>query len=181
MNPEQFLDYLIQNGQAWVLEQRNLHRPEAVPLNEQERSALEPFFDSKLLDLVRFKLVPGIANPGFYRELEATGQDIPLDFTTMRGITFQDTVLLSEQYLPEECMPLLGLIFHELVHVEQYLRLGVPEFMRRYVNGWARNGYDYFAIPLERDAFELQGRYETNPTQPFSVEHQVIGRLGLSE
>ena len=180
MNPEQLLDYLIQNGQAWVLEQRNLHRPEAVSLNQQARSAFGPFFDGKLLDLARFKMVPGIKNPGFYRELEAMGQLIPLDFTTTHGITFQDTVLLSEHHMQSHGSP-LGLLFHELVHVAQYQCLGVPEFVRRYVSGWAENGYEYIAIPLERDAYELQNWYEMSPTQPFSVEQQVIGRLELSE
>ena len=55
MNPEQLLDYLIQNGQAWILEQRNLHRPEAESLNQQARSAFEPFFDNKLLDKLGLK------------------------------------------------------------------------------------------------------------------------------
>ena len=32
---------------------------------------------------------------------------------------------------------------------------------------------------LERDAYELQKRFEMNPTQPFSVEEEVV-RLGIS-
>ena len=180
MNPEQLLDYLVQNGQAWILEQRILHRPEAVLLNQQARSDLEPFFDGKLLDLARFKTVPGIANPGFYRELEEMGQQAPLDFTVMHGITFQDTVLLSKRYMQSDGFP-LRLFFHELVHVVQYRCLGVDEFVRRYVTGWAENGYDYFKIPLERDAYGLEERFDKNPTQPFSVEEEVVRRLGLSE
>ena len=42
-------------------------------------------------------------------------------------------------------------------------------------------GGGWRGIPLERDAYELQNWYEISPTQPFSVEQQVIGRLELSE
>ena len=101
---------------------------------------------------------------------------MPLDFTVMHGITFEDTILLSERYLVErELSP--GLQFHELVHVAQYRQLGVAEFVTRYVRGWAENDYDYYAILLEQDAYELQGRYERNPKQPFSVQEEVARRL----
>ncbi len=50
--------------------------------------------------------------------------------------------------------------------------------MTRYIRGWAENGYDYNAIPLERDAYQLQERYERNPDQPFSVSEEVAQRLG---
>ena len=99
---EHMLRYLIEHGQVWVLEQREVHRPGAIPLSHDLRSTFEPFFGGELLDSTRFKPVSIIENPGFYRELEATGQSIPLDFTMMHGITFEDTVLLSERYLGED-------------------------------------------------------------------------------
>lgn len=170
------LDYLIAHGQVWILEQREVHRPGAIPLDQRLRSAFERFFGGELLESARFKTVPVIENPSFYRELEAMGQLIPLDFTVMGGITFEDTILLSERYLEEhELSP--GLLFHELVHVVQYRRLGVAEFVTRYVRGWAENGYEYRAIPLEQDAYELQARYERSPMQPFSVREEVARRL----
>ena len=89
------LDYLIEHGQVWIVEQREVHRPGAVPLSRHVRWAFEPFFGGELLDSTRFKIVPVIENPGFYRELEAAGQSIPLDFTVMNGITFEDSVLLE--------------------------------------------------------------------------------------
>ena len=179
MNPEQLLDFLIQKGQAWVLEQREMHRPGAARLDQNTRLSLSPFFRSEILDSARFAVVPLIENPGFYSELEAMGQSVPLDFTAMHGITFQDTVLLSEHHLQSNGWP-RGLVFHELVHVVQYRCLGVADFVRRYLSGWAENGYEYVAIPLERDAYELQKRFEINPTQPFSVEEEVVRRLGIS-
>ena len=75
--------------------------------------------------------------------------------------------------------PTLALIFHECVHVAQYQILGVGEFIRRYVEGWAANGYEYASIPLEVDAYALQGRFETSPNAPFSVESDVAHRLKI--
>ena len=95
---------------------------------------------------------------------------------SMAGITFIDTILLSVSHL-EGGKPSLGLLFHELVHVIQYRLLGVETFIDLYVRGWAENGMDYYAIPLERDAYELQNRYETDPTRPFSVASEVARRL----
>jgi hypothetical protein len=67
------------------------------------------------------------------------------------------------------------------VHVVQYRILGVAAFVRRYVLGWANNGRRYEAIPLERDAYELQARFESNPGRPFSVEREAELLLLRSE
>jgi len=77
-----------------------------------------------------------IANPPFYGALEEAGIGIPLDFRGMTGITFIDTVLISQVApVPEgEWLPLL---FHELVHVLRYQELGLEKFVRVYVMGWA--------------------------------------------
>ena len=173
MNSQQLIEYLIAEGQSWVLEQRELHRPAVIPLDALVREKFNPFFEDAVLNEGRFKGVPAIQNPSFYAELEAMGQSIPLDFTAMHGITFIDTVLLSQRF-GQTSFP--GLLFHELVHVVQYRILGVAEFVTRYVRGWAENGYRYEAIPLERDAYELQHRYEANPNQPFSVREEVTQR-----
>ena len=53
----------------------------------------------------------------------------------------------------------------------------IADFVTRYIRGWAENGYDYHAIPLERDAYRLQERYERNPEQSFSVSEEVARRL----
>ncbi len=57
---EHMLRYLIEHGQVWVLEQRAVHRPDAIPLNHDLRSAFEPFFSGEFLDSTRFKAVPVI-------------------------------------------------------------------------------------------------------------------------
>jgi hypothetical protein len=51
-----------------------------------------------------------------------------------------------------------GLLFHELVHVEQYRKLGIPRFSELYVRGFL-NGGSYEAIPLEVNAYSLEDRF----------------------
>jgi hypothetical protein len=64
------------------------------------------------------------------------------------------------------------LLFHELVHVEQYRQLGVPRFAELYVSGFLSSG-SYEAIPLEVNAYALGARYENDSAQHFSVADEV--------
>jgi hypothetical protein len=45
-----------------------------------------------------------------------------------------------------------GLLFHELVHVEQYRQLGIPRFAELYVRTFLSGG-GYDGIPLEINAY----------------------------
>jgi len=65
-----------------------------------------------------------------------------------------------------------GLLFHELVHVEQYRQLGVPRFSELYVRGFLTGG-GYEGIPLERNAYALGARFEANLQERFSVSDDV--------
>jgi len=57
--------------------------------------------------------------------------------------------------------------------------LGVNEFLRQYVVGFAEGGFDYNAIPLERQAYELQRRFEILPPgMTFSVREDIRRFLG---
>jgi len=179
MDVQALLEFLIREGAAWVQAQKGLHRPNGRVLTTQEKRSFAGFFEPETLDAARVKKVPVIQNPDFYDELAQLGVQAPMDFSEMAGITFGDTILISVTKTPPDA-PLDSLLFHELVHVVQYEALGVPEFVRRYIQGWAQNGFQYAAIPLERDAYELQGRYDAQPQQPFSVSVEVRRRLGLS-
>ncbi len=178
MNPEELLRHLVENGRAWVQAQRDHHRRSARKLTLSEKVALNPFFENRILDIARVKRVPLIENPGFYVDLNAMGIPSPLDFTNSHGITFMDTILVSDRYCPST-EPLVPLLFHELVHVVQYALLGRDAFVEHYVLGWAENGQDYFRVPMESHAYALQAKYEANPLQAFSVEAEVRRQLGL--
>jgi hypothetical protein len=86
----------------------------------------------------------------------------------MSGVTYIDTIFLSEKSGLEDPPP-LPLLFHELTHVVQYKVLGLERFLKRYVEGYFEHGQVYEAIPLEAHAYELQRRYESGPTNGFSV------------
>lgn len=63
------------------------------------------------------------------------------DQSGMGAVTFSDVVVSHEPFSS-------GLLFHELVHVEQYRQLDIPRFSELYVRGFL-NGGSYEAIPLE--------------------------------
>jgi hypothetical protein len=87
------------------------------------------------------------------------------DFAEMAAVTFVDTVVSHEPFSNR-------LLFHELVHVVQYRKLGLAEFATKYVRGFLTGG-SYEAIPLEINAYELEGRFAVAPTNIFSVETEV--------
>jgi hypothetical protein len=90
------------------------------------------------------------------------------DQSAMGAITFSDVVVSHEAFSN-------GLLFHELVHVEQYRQLGIPRFSDLYVRGFL-NGGSYDAIPLEVNAYTLGGRFESDPQRLFSVDDEVKRR-----
>lgn len=176
MNLNEFTAYLITEGSSWALSQREILRPTSIALSVDYRNQYAAYFHPETLDVVRHQLVDAIENPGFYDDLSERGLEIPLDFSKMDGIAFVDTIAISKQDLDE--LDLTRLMFHECVHVAQYKYLGVAEFLSQYVHGWANNGFDYFAIPLERQAYELERRFSRG--EVFSVEHIIAETLGQS-
>lgn len=167
MDPRSLLPWLIQEGAQWVQAQRDAHRPHARPLGDREVDTLERFFGPIILNLASIRFVQRIHNPPFYPLLVQSGLSV-IDFAQGGGITFIDTIVISQECMPPGPVP-LSLVFHELVHVVQYDLVGVDEFVRRYVRGWFAHGQEYTLIPIERQAYELQARYEASPLTGFSV------------
>jgi hypothetical protein len=64
------------------------------------------------------------------------------------------------------------LLFHELVRVVQYEKLGLAKFTAKYVRGFLSGG-SYEATPLEMNAYELDAGFAVTPTKPFSVADEV--------
>jgi hypothetical protein len=166
LNPDQITQVSGLVSQ-YITAQRGKYAPRAVPLSDQQRAPLEPFFAREVLNSVRVLVLHGerVPNPEFYPMLRGLGfKNLP-DQSAMGAITFCDVVVSHERFSD-------GLLFHELVHVEQYRQLGTPRFSDLYVRGFL-NGGSYEAIPLEVNAYTLGGRFEANPRQPFSVESEV--------
>jgi len=87
----------------------------------------------------------------------------------MAGITFQDVVVHLEPLAPP-------LLFHELVYAFQYKHLGLQGFADAYVRGFLTGG-SYEEIPLEKQAYELEGQFSADSTATFSVEDDVTNKL----
>lgn len=175
---ENVITFLIDNAIIWAESRRDKYRSAGRKLEEHERDELKNFFGPEILHKTRIKRVPIIENPDFYAALSKMGIPEPMDLTTAAGITYIDTVLISERYVTHQSQ-WLPLIFHELVHIVQYEVLGVQKFMEQYVFGWANHGFSYASIPLEKDAFDLASKYESNRKLGFSVIDEV--RIGLAE
>jgi hypothetical protein len=132
---------------AYIGTQRDTYIHRAIPLTIDQRTAMARFFSPQLLDEVRLLVLnyERVANPDFYPMLERIGfNDLP-DQSTMAAITFADCVV---SHGPCEDV----LLFHELVHVEQYRQLGVSEFadlyLRGYLSGGGTSRYRWNGMPM---------------------------------
>ncbi len=176
LNTQQLVSYLAENAAHWIEGQRAQHRVHADPLPDTTQAALSGFFAQETLDRVRIRHVPGIDNPSFYKEFEEAGESIPLDFKVWAAITVGDVLLVNGEQVPGP--PSHSVVFHEMVHVVQYDVLGIHEFARRYVTPFIQSRFNYMSIPLESDAFDLQGRFEEWSGDPFSAETEIRSRIG---
>jgi hypothetical protein len=171
LTPEQVVQVSLLVAQ-YISTQRDKYAPRAVPLSAPQKVAMNGCFSPQVLDGTRLLALQGerVANPDFYPMLRSLGFKSLPDQSTMAAITFCDVVVSHEPFSD-------GLLFHELVHVEQYRQLGIPRFAELYVSGFL-NGGSYEAIPLEVNAYTLGGRFEQNPAGQFSVADEVRSWLG---
>jgi hypothetical protein len=151
----------------YISTQREKYTPRAIPLSVQQKAAMNGFFSPQVLDGTRLLVLRGerVGNPNFYPMLKSLGFNNLPDQSNMGAITFSDVVVSHEEFSN-------GLLFHELAHVEQYRQLGIPRFSELYVRGFL-NGGSYEAIPLEVNAYTLEGQFEANPARQVSVAEEV--------
>ncbi|MGB7849147.1 MAG: hypothetical protein WBL63_26275 [Candidatus Acidiferrum sp.] len=119
------ITWVIQQVAEYIDRQRQVYRGKAVPPNAGQKTAMQPFFPASTLDSASVIVLSGeqVTNPHFYPELQRMGFDpgsLP-DFSHMAANTFVDTVVSHEAFTGR-------LLFHELVHVVQYEKLGLGEF-----------------------------------------------------
>lgn len=161
--------WVIMQVEAYIEHQRQTCWPDATPLSLSQKNVMRPFFPEPTLDSTRLAVLAGqqVNNPPFYGELIKMGFEaasLP-NFSLMAAITFVDTVVSHEPFTDR-------LLFHELVHVVQYEKLGAAEFAAKYVRGFLSGG-SYEGIPLEMNAYELDARFAAAPTKAFSVASEV--------
>jgi len=151
----------------YITAQRERFSPQAAPLTAAQRAAMADYFLPQVLDAARVLVLHGtrVEDPPFYLMLAGMGFSNLPGFSLMAAVTFGDLVV---SHLPFTD----GLLFHELVHVEQYRQLGIPRFSGLYVRGFLSGG-GYDSIPLEVNAYALGRRFEADPRQGFSVAEEV--------
>ncbi len=151
----------------YIRSQRDRFLPLAAPLNAAQMEAMAGFFPPQALEAARVAVSEGecVEVPPFYRWLARVGFSNLLDVSNVAAITFCD-VIVSRGHATDH------VLFHELVHVEQYRQLGVQEFAKRYVRGFLLCG-GYEGIPLEVNAYALDHRFSRRPSQRFSVDEDV--------
>jgi hypothetical protein len=176
LNPTQ-VERIVQQVVEYIGHQHQTYRPGAAPLSVRQKDAMFPFFPQPVLDSTRLVVLAGqrVTNRPFYGELTKMGFEaasLP-DFAHMAAITFVDTVVSHESFADR-------LLFHELVHVVQYEKLGLLEFAVKYVRGLL-SGDAYEGIPLEMNAYELDARFAAAPTKAFSVADDVKAWIGAGK
>lgn len=161
--------WVVQQVAEYIDRQRHIYRGRAVHLNAGQRAAMQRFFPPSTLESAGVLVLTGerVGNPPFYGELVKMGFEPALlpNFSLMAAITFVDTVVSHEPFTDR-------LLFHELVHVVQFEKLGLAGFAERYVRGFLSGG-SYDGIPLEMNAYELDGRFAAAPTKAFLVGAEV--------
>jgi hypothetical protein len=166
---EEQIRWVIQQVADYIEQQRQTYRGRAVALDGHQRLAMQPCFPASALDSARVVVLAEeqVSNSPLYGELMKMGfgAGSPPNSSLMVAITFVDTVVSHEAFTDR-------LLFHELVHIVQHKKLGLGEFAAKYLSGFLRGGA-YEAIPLEMNAYELEGRFAAVPTKAFSVEAEV--------
>ena len=135
----------------WIDDLLEAHKDQAAPIINLGFQRLQQAFPSELLENAKVVVVAGKPPfPPFSRiglpELSE------MESVLIDGITYKDTFFVNQAHRSESC------IFHELVHVVQWRRLGVDNFLMAYGIGLMHFGYR--DSPLEQMAFLLQGAFD---------------------
>src|SRR5260370_41584373 len=152
----------------WIESQRAEHLPVARPLTDRERTTLRAHLAEDSVAKARVARVERVPSSPFFggilKQLEFIGKRVHFNFSAAAGITFGECVLIVDRGVP------IDLLFHEMVHVEQYRILGMKEFARAYVQGIADSDFIYEKIPLEAIAFGMTVRFTAGEAVSVSAE-----------
>jgi len=154
-------------GAAYIDGQRSRFGGRGTKLPREQISELCAFFRADLLYSIRLFVLEDerVPNPPFYPMMRAMGFANLPDFALMAAVTFKDVIVSNEP-----CSA--GVLFHELVHAEQYRQLGVARFAELYVRGFLSGG-GHDGIPLEVNAYSLGARFEDRREAHSSIEAEV--------
>jgi hypothetical protein len=134
----------------WIDQFLDAHADRARPVSALGFARLSACFPSELLERAKIVSVDRVPFPPV--EKFGLPEFAPMQQRAFNGITFKDTFFLQQGRASE------ALHFHELIHVVQWSRLGVDNFLLAYAHGLFSVGYDQ--SPLEQMAYTLQRGFE---------------------
>ena len=135
----------------WIQETLEENRDRAVPVINLGFPRLGNVFPLDLLSRAKAVVVTGrVPFPPLSRM--GLPEFAQMETMPMEGVTYKDTFFVNHLHQTE------SLHFHELVHVVQWERLGVDEFLLAYGAGLMQFGYRN--SPLEQMAYGLQDEFE---------------------
>lgn len=150
---------------AWVGLARRRYSRTARGLTERERGELRGWFSEELLGRVRVAEVDEVRLPLTRVVGWVLGSAMGGALAGPGGIALGELVVVRRGGG-------VGVLFHECVHVAQYRALGTRRFLSAYLRGWWAAGRDYWGIPLEEQAYGLQGEFEGGG-EVVSVESEI--------
>ncbi len=134
----------------WIDEFLNNHAERARAVSTLGFTRLSTCFPQELLERAKVVMVPRVPFPPVDRF--GVPELLPVQQMSFAGITFKDTFFLQQDQTSE------SLHFHELVHIVQWARLGIDNFLLAYGVGLIQFGYEL--SPLEQMAYTLQRSFE---------------------
>jgi hypothetical protein len=165
LSPSQ-VDIVSRLFAGFLAAKRDRYYSLGLPLNDEQRGELSGFFRADLMEVARIHTVhEPLHDPDFFPLLEKMGIGNLPSFLEIQATTFEKVIVFVGPMAKK-------LLFHEMVHAEQFRQLGIAGFARHYVEGFLSTGA-YEAIPLEIQAYGLGAHYETAPRRRFSVEEEV--------
>jgi hypothetical protein len=134
----------------WIEELLEVYNSKSNVVSSLGFSRLSKYFPSELLDRVKVVTVSKVPFPPLSQlgliELSS------MEGMLLTGITYMDTIFVHHLQRTEE------LHFHEFVHVVQWERLGIDNFLLTYGIGLVQFGYEQ--SPLEQMAYNMQHGFE---------------------
>ena len=145
----------LPQARAWIDRFLAAHETTAQSVGSLGSRRLAACFPAEFLERSRIVLVDHVTFPPV--ESFGLSEFAPLHHMDFEGITFKDTMFVRRDRKYD------GLYFHELVHVAQWARLGVDDFLLAYAIGLAQQSYR--ETPLENMAYHLQAKFEAGTLQ----------------
>lgn len=150
----------------YLQEQREHYSPVAIPLSNECKARMWPYFSAALLDRVRIIELRGarVQPPQFFAKVRSLGFEPP-EIAHMDSVTFIDLIAFNQR-LSERALT------HALVHAVQIGVLGLQRYAELWVLAFLKTR-THFTVPLEVHAFSLSSKFLRPAIERFSVEDEV--------